>query len=895
MFRWFLNFVSVRIFCVVAFSAAMVFSAVECPVKGACRYYSIYTSPISYLWTVPDGVDTWNSESAIKGASFLVYAPNDTLLLNPCTKDYSTGKTTCSTTDSLSHPTASVTADTVKGFVYVKASSQFPATHIPLGMAVDPNAEPVIFRYYTFYVPYLEFSYMNAKGDTVVVDEKSVFNLPVDSSLTVFVRSVIPVGPDSGLTDTTIHKRSFALNPKRGSENLVFTTLAGDTTDQVILQKGVGAFQIHAASAVSGGEFTASGLVNPSDSSYFVNETFPGSLAFEYSDLPSLDSAFIYDANGDGVGDSIIAYLSGKTQTVSLDSFFTTWPNGSKRTQYSGDYNVNAEGTVLELLDVKTSLAKDSATGELIVYVTSEESGSTAELSTVLQDRIGPAIQGVTLIKGQGEAQDTLVIDFNKDLDTSFTEGSVLQLANGEKVTVKAISKDGSRWIFTTDPGTVEVGDSLSVVVGLGDLGLVAADGNVATYNLPAEVTNAGHVYLSHENNGFFDSDGDGKMDSVTIGVDSPITQEELANLNFQFFWLDSAKNEMIITPDPEDLTLSEDGKIISYKLSEKEQAMVMPNLTSIDDPNAYGYSAMENITVVNGDSSSTIQYLNMNDRMAPVITSTFLNPESSNEKRPDRLVITFSESIDVNAIRNPNFIGFVVDGDSVYFDFSYAIWNEDSSEVSLLLGENDDLLNRANPNDSLFIHPSASFSDKSGNSVSETSKTVTIEGDPRVVMETASMVGLDRVALADDGPEFTERFFPEGTSTKSEMGKSLGVMLDVAFSTIFADSSEGELDLDKIGLHWSMEIYTNTGSFVASANNKILCSDEDFGGNCFENAKRLYLRWNLRANSGRKAGVGVYLAQFHLKVYGSKNSYTYDKIFKWGVHGGKNGLSLDD
>ena len=35
---------------------------------------------------------------------------------------------------------------------------------------------------------------------------------------------------------------------------------------------------------------------------------------------------------------------------------------------------------------------------------------------------------------------------------------------------------------------------------------------------------------------------------------------------------------------------------------------------------------------------------------------------------------------------------------------------------------------------------------------------------------------------------------------------------------------------------------------------------------------KELYLRWNLRSDDGRKAGVGVYLAKFKLKVYGERN-----------------------
>ncbi|HOG69102.1 MAG TPA: hypothetical protein PK366_06980, partial [Fibrobacteraceae bacterium] len=83
------------------------------------------------------------------------------------------------------------------------------------------------------------------------------------------------------------------------------------------------------------------------------------------------------------------------------------------------------------------------------------------------------------------------------------------------------------------------------------------------------------------------------------------------------------------------------------------------------------------------------------------------------------------------------------------------------------------------------------------------TSPVVMIKGDPRVVMESASLVSLERAVLLADKAAFTERFFPPGTSVKEEMGKSLGVMLDVAFSTILGDSAKEELDLNSAGLYW--------------------------------------------------------------------------------------------
>lgn len=890
MFYRMLGLLPVRVFGIALFLVAMAFGN-SCPETGKCGYYSIYTSLVAYLWTVPESENIADTSKALRSAEFLVYAPSDSLTLNPCEKDYSAGTTTCAETE-LSHPTAKVTSDAVRGFFHARVSSKFPVENLPLGMQLNESATPVVFRYYTFYVPHLEYSYVNDRGDTVVIDSTTRLSLPVDSSMTVIVRAVIPVGPSAGKTDTTIDKRAFYLDPIRGAENLKFTTLAGDSTDRVILEKGLGRFAVRSTGAVSGASFIAKGLVNPSDSTFFVEEKFPGTFAFENPFLPTLDSAFIYDADGDGKGDSVIAYFSGKTDSVSWDSVFYVFPNGASRTEFSGEFKRN--GGVMELLDVKTSLSETLGDGKLEVFVKSKLSGTSAGLSTVLEDRIGPVILKATLIGGVSGARDTLVLDFNKSLDTAFSAGSVLRLSNGDKVRIEAVSKNGKRWTVTTDPGKVNVGDSLSVVSGLGDLGLVTADGNFATFNLPAKVSNAGRVYLSNENNGFFDTDADGRMDSVTVGFENPITAEDLENMRLQFFWKDSAGNELIVSPASRDLVISQDGKMVSYKLSEAEQAKVKKGLTSIDDSRSYGYAALENISVVNGDTVSTFQYLDMNDRIPPVIRSTFLSPESKSARKADRLTVKFSEPIDVGNISNANFLGFVIGGDTVFFDFSHADWNDDRTEVSLSVASGEKLLSRANPNDSLFIVASA-VSDVRGNLVGNNSRLVGVEGDPRVVMETASIAGVDRADLSVEGPAFTERLLPKGASSEKEMDGSLGVMLDIAFATIFDDSTGESLDLEKIGLRWSMDVYTNLGNFVAGGHGKIRCDDPDFAGNCLENAKRLYLRWNMRSASGRKVGVGAYLVQFHLKVYGQKHSYTYDKIFKWGVHGGKASLALDD
>ena len=97
------------------------------------------------------------------------------------------------------------------------------------------------------------------------------------------------------------------------------------------------------------------------------------------------------------------------------------------------------------------------------------------------------------------------------------------------------------------------------------------------------------------------------------------------------------------------------------------------------------------------------------------------------------------------------------------------------------------------------------------------------------------------------------------------------------------------------------MYVYTNLGAYVASSSGKIMCDDPYFKpegknvdeGNCLENPKKLYFRWNMRSANGRKVGIGVYLAKFRVKVFGAKETFEYERYYNWGVKAGKNGLDL--
>jgi hypothetical protein len=787
--------------------------------------------------------------------------------------------------------------------VTLKVVADYATYNSPVGTAIKSDGSDAnIVRIYNFYVPVLKYFDKDGKA----ISEETILSGEVGSEIEIEVRAVIPIGPKTQQLDSSINDKDFFIhvpsssplgfyNDKGESLNL------NDSTVLIKLFNGSTNIIVKADKAVDGADFKVEGYpreTSTGTNTFLVSEAFPGGLTFVNKGLPTLDSASIFDSNGDGIGDSIVAWFSGETDAVTMVAGGTeySWPDGESFVTFGGDYLYNESKGILQLIDVETTYPKDSGEGILRVSVEAKAGEAKAILEADIQDRIGAAIRTASLIKGSEEVDDTLVVRFNKDIDPEFEEGDAFYV-NGDLVFVQAIKKEGDLWRFAVEKGSVAKGDSISISI---SGGIVAADGNKTKNNQKVIVTDAGRTYISNEKNGFYDRNDDGQMDSMSVGFESPITREQLDSMDFRFYWLDSTGSVVEIKPDPKDLSLSSDGLVVGYAIDPEDYG-IMKNLTSIDSSYSakgeeYGYAARISKITVDGKDHTEYDYFDMNDRMAPVIKTTFLNPESKRTVFPDELVIEFSEAIDYEKIKSiDGFISFGIDGDWGVTDLTNAHWSEDGKTLSLYISQGSKLFDRANPGDSLRLEKvKDGILDLAGNTVSETSPVVMIKGDPRVVMESASLVSLERAVLLADKAAFTERFFPPGTSVKEEMGKSLGVMLDVAFSTILGDSAKEEVDLNSAGLYWELYVYTNLGAYVASAKGEIKCDDDSFGGNCFENQNRLYLRWNMRSEEGRKVGVGVYVAKFMIKVYGARESYETYRVFNWGIKSGKDGLSLE-
>lgn len=810
------------------------------------------------------------------------------------------------------------------GKVTVGVGAIYPIYNVAIGTATREDMSDVaVTRIFNFYAPSIEYC-LDADCKKVI-DDKNIAEtkMEVGDTLTIYVRAVIPDGPKAGETEEGL-ERTFYINSEGESKNLVFLDKSGDALPkrplgyQLDFHEGRAIFKITSTKAITDGstfevdgypDYTAEG-----DTNFIVEEVFPGGLRFDNHDMPKIDSAFVYDTNGDGVGDSIAVYFGGNMDYIDVQSFEYVWPEGEKFQEFGG--NESHKGKTYSLSDAKMAASGDSAQGLIRSKVLSTNSGEKATVGPAdLVDRIGPVVSTASVIKGAGST-DTLVVHFNKSLDSAWTSGKGL-VVNGKSIPETAIVKNGDTWTFVLDSGLVFAGDSLKLATTCAkdacpDGLFKTYDGNETGKNNPVIVQNAGQVYVDDENNGFYDRDGDGRMDSASVAFDVPLVASDLANLDVLLYWLDS-KGDVVEIPllDLDSLveagvvTLYEDGKILGVNIDPDEYD-VKKMLTSIDS-DEYGYAKVINKVTVDGETEEKASRLAMNDRIPPQISGTFLSPESFQKMEADELVVTFSEKIDFENVADiSEALMFSTNGTSWDdVDVSSAEWADDGKSVKLRLEVGTELDKRVNPADYIrFNEKYGAFKDASGNGVFKTPMTVMLQGDPRVLAKTTSLATKDYADLLSDKKDFTVRFVPADSSLDDEMKMSLGVLMNIGFSTIMTkDSAGGDVpNLGDIGLSWEMYVYTNLGAYVAHSSGDIYCDDPYFNpegvkgkktGNCLENQKKLYFRWNMRSAEGRKVGIGVYLAKFKVKVFGAKETFEYERYYNWGVKAGKNGLDL--
>ncbi|MCF0224417.1 MAG: hypothetical protein HUK20_09115 [Fibrobacter sp.] len=881
-------------------SAAEVFAieSVDCSKKssewgenGRCVFYRIREFGGVNMFIVDDGAEPIR-QNALPNQPFYIYVPDADG--DSVDAFYVVDKKPADTVHNMKK-----TVSDANGIRQIAIKGYYPDTNIYLGSALTESSEPIIVKVFNFYVPQIQY-YV---GDTLVTKDSKI-SLHAGDTLEVAVKAVKSFGPETGVLDQKWNDVLY-FSAEGQSESLEFLSAGGqslkksDGSYSIEIKNGECRFLVYAPSKVVDGKNFAvnafkDGTEKNGNSKYILKEPFPGELQFQNPDIPALDSAKIYDADGDGVGDSIHAWFDSPVD--SIKEFSYSWPTTKEETVYGGD-KVGL-GSEYALPDVETELFKGEADGYLKAEVCNSVSGLCSKEQTKLVDQIGAVIQTATLVKGNA-GKDSLVLRFNKDIDESWDKGQGLMI-NGSPVDVKAVKKDGDSWVFVLDTGLVEADDMVKISTDCSKskcpTGIItAADGiPTSSNNQEVPVKNSGRVFVDNEKNGFYDRNGDGRMDSVSVGFEKALTYDDLKSMEVKFYWLDTNGMAMAIIPKISELELSEDGHVLSYSF-DPEKYGVQKMLTAIDqsyaDPASeeYGYAEILNrVRDAEGNESIEPIICSMNDRMPPLIQSTFLNPESFQKFQADRFTVTFTEPMDRKSLDlTDDCLIFTIDGEDRTLGLEYADWSADGRSVTFFLEFGEDLSERMNPADSVkFNNFKNGFKDSKGNKVVAESPKVMVQGDPRVITKTFSYADLNKAEELGDN---AKKFYMAHVKSADDIAEdgSLGVLMDVNFATIMkTDKAKADqLNLEKMGISYELRVYTNLGNYVGGIAEDIACDNEEvFDGNCLENADKLYLRWNMRADSGRRVGVGAYLAKFVVKVYGAKEDFKMERIFRWGI-----------
>ncbi len=170
--------------------------------------------------------------------------------------------------------------------------------------------------------------------------------------------------------------------------------------------------------------------------------------------LPTINTADIYDRDGDGLADSIAIAL---TLSTSIDAF-----QASDVTEISYSWPTQSEETVssnflVESLDkIAITDIKINSTEGLGYVGIDFPRGS---IASSLHDKVGPVIKMATFSNDITGSFDTVNVTFSEDI-TGVSASSVLLFHNG--ITTEPIeSVDSHQFIF--EKGTIQHGDSLSI------------------------------------------------------------------------------------------------------------------------------------------------------------------------------------------------------------------------------------------------------------------------------------------------------------------------------------------------------------------------------------------------------------------------------------------------
>lgn len=373
----------------------------------------------------------------------------------------------------------------------------------------------------------------------------------------------------------------------------------------------------------------------------------------------------------------------------------------------------------------------------------------------------------------------------------------------------------------------------------------------------------------------FYDTDGDGRMDQITIPFIAKISKNYLKeNIDSLVLnWPDVNGNIISVTVTQERMRVeSRDEHVVVFDLKNKQKHF--KQITSLDKKSGTDMSRAR-LYYARGESVEVI----VNDKMAPTIVSAHL--KSYRENGRDTLKVKMSEPVHV-VEGCENFLEYKRTN-SLYVELLSILsvsWNGSKTDAVIELGQSlaDAPLGMS---DSIRI-ASSCIRDSVRNKVNETSF-VPVKRFFPLEVHYNNMILDERDDF--DNEDIFEIVFGDALDDEDDLLWNVSIdVLGLEFenavrANLKLDENE-KLDLKKLKFKFKVGIYTNIGAYVAGSSVYVRGDDARF---C-RYATRLGLRWNLIDERHRRVSTGVYVAKAVIMIE-YKNEIVYRSDMDDGVN----------
>ena len=430
--------------------------------------------------------------------------------------------------------------------------------------------------------------------------------------------------------------------------------------------------------------------------------------SLEIAEPPDIDSAVMYDTNGDGIGDSAHVVFKGSLNTFKPDEADLEWPdNGDSYNLTIQSSQVNGTELALPFTPATSTGVLTTGTGNVSVYFDSTGSSFTRK-GTVL-DGIGPLLKDTAyVVERFGPGIDTFFVKFTEDVKIDEIDGeSFTLLKNSQEIAVEIIggvqSISGEIQItFAADlkGANPQVGDSLKIL----HTGPVADKRNnkahknnapvpIAILNRPVPVTAAA----------YYDTDGDGVVDQVRITFDDEIDKPQ--SFKATFTWESGGEKGAV---DGLEYLSSGNHKVLKAEIRDIF-GVLLKDRTSGEMTMLLEYRDFMGFT-----TGHTVS-----DKAAPVITQATYCPNGDfsadgQQVGFDTLVVCFSEEVSDIDSKVPFDLLAVETGNNYHFELKQM-----SHKAKLVLFEVEEVVDVDYPidGDSIRIDYKENVEDVKGNS----------------------------------------------------------------------------------------------------------------------------------------------------------------------------------